>query len=78
MDELIKFIAAGGSITTGLLIWYVYKIEPRLRSLEHTQALGQQVDLLKLTKDLAAIPELHDRAQYLLKDIEKKIEETKP
>lgn len=73
--EVIKFIATGGSVTAALLIYYVWRIEPRLRSMEMTQLQGQQVDLLKLAKDLASVPELHERAQRILKDTEHKIEE---
>lgn len=75
MDELLKFVAAGGSITTGLLIWYVYKIEPRLRSLEQTILQGQQVDLLKLSKDISIAPALQERAQLELKRVEQKVGE---
>lgn len=74
MDEIIKYIAAGGSVTTGLLIYYVWRIAPRLESLEKTQLQGQQVDLIKLAKDAALSPNLRDKSAELLKTTEAKLE----
>lgn len=69
MNEVIQFVAAGGSVTAALLIYYVIMIEPRLRSLEKTQLQGQQVDLLKLTRDLANSPALAEKTQQLLEKV---------
>lgn len=78
MDEIIKFIAAGGSVTTGLLIWYVYKIEPRLRSLETNFLLGKQVELLRLSKEAGLHPDLHESAMGLLREVEDKLKQLQP
>lgn len=81
MDNLfllmVKFVAAGGSVTTIMLLYQVFRIEPRLRSLENTLLQGQQVDLLKLTRDLADRPELHERAVALLQSVQEKQKEIK-
>lgn len=75
MEEALKFVAAGGSVTTILLLYYIYKIEPRLRSMEKTQLQGQQIDLLKLCKELVQHPASADKAQLLLKNVEAQLEE---
>jgi len=74
MEELIKFVAAGGSVTTILLLYYIYKIEPRMRSMEQTILQGQQVDLLKLVETLSH-PDLHAKAAQILKNVEKQIKD---
>lgn len=81
MDSLfllaVKFIAAGGSVTSIMLLYQVFRIEPRLRSLENTLLQGQQVDLLKLTRDFADRPELHAKAVELLQAVQTKQTENK-
>lgn len=67
--EILKWIAAGGSVTTGLLVYYVYKIEPRLRSLELTILRGQKIALLHLAKDLAVGSDLHESATQILEEV---------
>lgn len=74
MQELLAFVAAGGSVTTVILLYYIYKIEPRLRSMERTQLQGQQVDLMKLAKELSH-PAFKEKSETLLKDVEKQLAE---
>lgn len=76
MEEIIKTIlAAGGGVGSALLVYYVWKIEPRLRSIEITVLQGQQIDLLKLVRDVSRIPEIHERAKELLTAVEVKLKE---
>lgn len=70
MEEILKFVAAGGSVTTGILIYYIWKIDPRIRSLEFTILQGQKIDLLKLTKELSHLPDAHEKAKNMLQDVE--------
>ena len=78
MEDLIKTVlATGGGIGSVLLIYYVWRIEPRLRSMEITILQGQQVELLRLTRTASLSPELHENAMALLKNTGDKLDNLK-
>jgi hypothetical protein len=74
MEEALKWIAGGGSFGTLLAIFYIYRIEPRLRSLELTILQGQKIELIRLTKTITLHPDLHESAMNVMTDVDKKLE----
>jgi len=73
MNEALKWIAGGGSFGTLLAIFYIWRIEPRLRSMEITMLQGQKIELLQLAKTLIQHPELHNAAMCAITDTEDKL-----
>lgn len=73
MDEALKWIAGGGSFGTLLAIFYIWRIEPRLRSMEITILQGQKIEILRMTKTITMHPELHAAAMSMLSDTDEKM-----
>lgn len=77
MDEILKYVAGGGSLTAALLIYHVWKVVPAMQDskeaiLELKQIIlqGQQIDLLKLVRDLSAHPAALEQAQKMLTQVQ--------
>lgn len=68
MEEALKWIAGGGSFGTLLAIFYIWRIEPRLRSMEITILEGQKIEILRMTKTITMHPDLHEAAMCMLSD----------
>lgn len=70
MEEIIKLIAAGGGIgVSATWAYWLWRIEPRLRSLEITILRGQKIDMLHMVRDLAVGSDLHAAATNMLEEI---------
>lgn len=70
MEEIIKLIAAGGGIgVSATWAYWLWHIEPRLRSLEVTILRGQKIDMLHMVRDLAVGSDLHVAATNMLEEI---------
>lgn len=70
MEEIIKLIAAGGGIgVSATWAYWLWRIEPRLRSLEVTILRGQKIDMLHMVRDLAVGSDLHVAATNILEEI---------
>lgn len=72
-DEAIKWVAGGGSFGTALAIFYIWKIAPRLYSLEMTILRQQRIKLLEMAQNLAKHPALHAEAMDMLSEVEASI-----
>lgn len=68
--EALKWIAGGGSFGTLLAIYYIWKIEPRLRSMENTTLREQRIKLLELSVQLSQAPLLHAEAMHMVTEVE--------
>lgn len=69
-DEALKWIAGGGSFGTLLAIFYIWKIEPRLRSLELTILRQQRIKLLGIITRVSSNPQLHSEAMDILAEVD--------
>lgn len=70
MNEALKWIAGGGSFGTLLAIFYIWKIAPRLHSLELTILRQQRIKLLDLAARVAQYPTLHAEAMEMLQEVD--------
>lgn len=81
MDEIIKFLStpAGqttlqGGIAGVVLLVYLFKVEPRLKSMEQTMLRGQKIDLLKIIKQSSKSSEATNAAENLLTEVVKDLD----
>jgi hypothetical protein len=75
MDEALKYLAGGGSLTALLLVYHVWKVVPALTEMKQIILQGQQIDLLKLVRDLSNHPEALEQAQRILADVNTKLKQ---
>lgn len=70
MNEALKWIAGGGSFGTLLAIFYIWKIAPRLYSLELTILRQQRLKLLELAARVSQNPTLHAEAMEMIREVD--------
>jgi len=76
MNEALKWIAGGGSFGTLLAIFYIWKIAPRLHSLELTILRQQRIKLLDMAARVSQSAVLHAEGMEMLSEVDDSIKGT--
>ena len=77
MEEILKGLATGAGTAGAILAYYLWKLEPRLRSMEVTLNRQGRIDLLRLAASPHVAPELKEAAKNIIEEIDKSLAEIK-
>lgn len=69
MEEFLKPLLSGAGFAGGLLVYFFWKIEPRLGSMERAMLLSSKVELLRIAAMTSIHPQLKDAAQSMLNEV---------
>lgn len=70
MDELWKFLAGTG-VAGAVLAYHLWRLEPRLKSIEEAIVRQSKIDLLRLAASPLVAPELKIVAKGMIEDIDR-------
>lgn len=74
MEEVIKLIAAGGGIgVSATWAYWLWKLEPRFKSLEEAVYTQAKVDLLRLAASATVAKELREIANIMVTEVDEKL-----
>ena len=70
MEELYKLAASGAGFAGLLVVYYLVRLEPRLRALEEAIARQGKIDLLRMAASPLVAPELKEVAKNMIQEID--------
>lgn len=70
MEELYKLAASGAGFAGLLVVYYLVRLEPRLRAVEEAIARQGRIDLLRLAASPLVAPELKEAARSLIQEVD--------
>lgn len=74
MEELWKFLAGTG-VAGAVLVWHLWRLEPRLRAIEVALLIKSKVDLMQMAMLPRVAPELKEAQIALVKQIDEALKE---
>jgi hypothetical protein len=69
MEQFVQSLASGAGVAGVILGYYLWRLEPRLKSMEDTLARQGKIDLLRLIASPHVAPELKAEAQKMVAEI---------
>lgn len=70
MEELFKLAASGAGFAGLLVVYYLVRLEPRLRALEEAIARQGKIDLLRMAASPLVAPELKEVARTMIQELD--------
>ena len=69
MEQFIQSLASGAGVAGVILGYYLWRLEPRLKSMEDTLARQGKIDLLRLIASPHVASELKQEAEKMVAEI---------